>query len=148
MSEVTLDDVIRERQRELIDQSNALRARLEEIKQEADEINRKMAKIYLESQMLDAQQDRGVVITHTETFTATISDRRKSPTDKLLFEDAVRKIFDRAGRPLPVRDIIAGLEPYGWQWSQYSNARNFIANSELLEPAGKRGYYQLHRPRW
>lgn len=148
MSEVTLYDVIKKRQGQLVDRSNALRMRLEEIKQEADAINREMSEIYLESQMLDAQQDRGVMITHTETFTTTIMDRRKSPTDKLMFEDAVKKVFDNAGKPLAVREIIAELESFGWQWSRYANARNHIANSELLESAGKKGYYQLHRPRW
>jgi predicted nuclease with TOPRIM domain len=147
MNEVTLDDVIRERQAELIDRSNAFRARLEEIKAEAEHINREMAKIYLESQMLDAQQDRGVVITRTETFTTTIANG-KSPTDRLLFEDALRKVMDNAGRPLRVGQIIEGLGGFGWQWSKYENARRLIAESDILEDAGKMGYYQLHRTRW
>lgn len=145
--DITLDDVVRKRQTQLVNEADDLNAELEAIKNRAAEINTRLAEIHLEYGVFEKAQDRRIVITHTETFSQTVRDG-KNPTDRLQFEDALKAIFNRIGRPMPVRDIIKELEPMGWQWAQYHTARGYIANSDMLETAGKRGYYQLLRPRW
>jgi len=149
-TQVTMDQVVRKRQRELLDESNALNVELQEIRLRAEAIDRRLAEINLEYQVFDQAGDRRTVttVTRTDILTATVREGRKSPSDRLHFEDAIKAIFDQAGRPMKVKELVGQLERFGWQWATDQSAYRYITTSDLVESAGKHGYYQIHRPRW
>jgi hypothetical protein len=86
--------------------------------------------------MLQNIQDRGLAI----------GDNNK--VSRIHIEDALKRIFDKVGRPMSVGEIFEQLESFGYIWSSYHTAYNKIVRDiGILESAGTRGYYQLIRNR-
>lgn len=106
---------------DLESEGEALKARLEKI----EYLKKVRAAEY---RMLQNVKDKGAIVAE---------DGRVS---RIFLEDALKKIFDKAGRPMKIADVIEEVEKFGVEWSRYQTA--YYRLTELLKPTGARGYYQ------
>jgi len=147
MPEITADDVIRERQIALLEESQELQNELKQLMIRQEVISRRLAAIEIEYNILESYNDRRQVITYTkETYTVEAGRRKRS--DRLHFEDCLKQILLAAGRPIMVSEIIRELEKFGFKWSSDDAAYQYLIRSNIIERAGKKGFYQLKRPTW
>lgn len=128
------DGIVEERKKqinnELIDISNEIQMHTAALERLEYLRNFRLA----EYNMLDRHIDRGQLI---ESSPRSIK--------RMHIEDAIRAIFDGAGKPLRVGDVIERLEKFGFMWSSYQSAYAAITNFDNVQFAGARGYYQYIR---
>jgi hypothetical protein len=132
---ITANEIIKHRKNNNFNRTQQIHQRLHELELEEQELRHELELIIAENDMLDHMEGRGIIInTH----------RVGHKPDHLMFEDAVREIFENAGRPIRVKDLISELAKYGYTWSTIQKARYDISNSDLIEKASW-GYVQRRR---
>lgn len=131
---LTRHDVIKARQSELINEVYGIEQRIQELAAEIDRLTTLKEQRMMEHQLLEEIGDRGIM-----------GDVTKVKKDRMTFEDVMIKLHESAGRPLRIKEIIEGLEKFGYQWSNYYTAYNYITNSHIVQPTGARGYYNVIR---
>jgi hypothetical protein len=143
---VTADEVIKNRQSELIIEINEIEKLEMEMRQQLEMLNHKKRLRLMEYEMMEKFDERNMV--SFTTTTTTIEIGRKKSSDKLSFEDTLKQVMDNAGRPITIGQIITELEKFGHQWSKYVSAYNYLTNSGMIEKVPQtRGIYQLIRSR-
>jgi flagellar biosynthesis/type III secretory pathway chaperone len=139
MNYITVDDVVRKRQAELTEEFNQLKMQEQELNNKLALLERRLAEIEVEYKVFEEADRREL---HTPGQGLHSFNARRQ--DKLQFEDVLRKVFENAGRPLTVKELISQLEHFGYTWSKYNTAYAYLTNHELVNKAA-RGYYQLNR---
>lgn len=92
------------------------------------------------------ENQRGIFATDTKPSTVDAQSRGFSiRQDRIDLRNAINRVFEEADRQLKVNDIIDKLGEYDYRFNNYHAAYFVIItqNKDLLEPAGKRGFYQL-----
>lgn len=143
---ITADEVIKNRQSELIIEINEIEKLEMELRQQLEMLNHKKRLRLMEYEMMERFDERDMVSFTTTTTTVQIG--RKKPSDKLSFEDTLKQVMENAGRPIPIGQIITELEKFGRVWSHYATAYAYLTNSGMIEKVPQtRGIYQLIRTR-
>jgi|HigsolmetaAR203D_1030402.scaffolds.fasta_scaffold26759_2 hypothetical protein len=152
-ADIPADEVIRIRQAEIVADIDEIDIRLEEIARQIDALDRerglleeKRRRRLLEHDLWN-RYDRGIIVTQTTVEIHGGNIGRKRTADRLPIEECLRRIFEAAGRPLAFSEIRERLEAFGYRWNRYISAHNYLTRKGLLEPTGKRGFYNLSR-RW
>lgn len=117
------DEVIRNRQAEIFNEITDIEKKMEKLRAVKEQ---RIA----EYNMLQHISERGLM------------DEGKKVA-RIDFEEAIKRIFNQAGRPLSVGELIGKLEEFGYIWSNYQAAWYRLRSSRLLEPTGERGYYNI-----
>jgi hypothetical protein len=104
---------------------------------ELAELEKKREFRIAEADMLDRVEDRSTIY--------DTKRRQGDARDRLMFEDAIREIFETAGRPLRLKEIRENLEKYDYTWNNYQQARYHIVSLESIQSAGAFGFYQYLR---
>ena len=143
---VTAYDVVQKRQIQLLEETNKLKAEREELVKRLNEIDKRNKEINLEYKLLESGLSNESRMVYTEkTITIETHSGRKLRGDRMDFEQTLRKIFEAAGRPMAMVEIITELERFQYEWSDYQAAYKYIRNCNCIESTGARGYYQLSR---
>jgi hypothetical protein len=146
---VSANEVIVKRQNELTVEIFALDAQIAEKEKELEALRLRRAERMMEYDMWDNYNQRSsITITRKITETTVEMNGRMGQADRMRFEDCLKAIMKEAGVPLQFGDIRKRLEKFGIIWNDYSSAHNYIIRSGLLEGAGRRGFYQLMKPRF
>lgn len=142
---ITADEVIRSRQGEIFNRVQTIESELGKMELQKVQLALEKERLLMEHDILDAHTDRG----HLSVTTTTTTTVRMGTKDKLSFEDTAKKIFENAGRPLQIGEIIEQLEKFGYQWSTYQGAYGYITKctSSIAKVPQCRGMYQFMRSR-
>lgn len=129
------EDIIRNRQAEIFNQVQDIDAEINQLKANINQLEHLKELRIMEHKMLQNVSDKGLVVEESN---------RVSRVD---LEDALKRIFQEAGRPLKISDLIEGLERYGYMYSKlkYQTAYARLRATRLLESTGAQGYYNLIR---
>lgn len=134
---MTRDTVIKARQAEIVNEVFEIESRMSELRDELERLAILKEQRMMEHQLLEEVGERSILGEHTPG--------RKST--RLSFEDTLIQIYDNAGRPLRIKELIGELERFGYQWSNYYTAYSYITSSHIVAPTGARGYYNVVRGR-
>jgi hypothetical protein len=129
---LSVDYVVRSRQAEIVKEVQSIEDEIRLAYQKIEELKQLRDLRIAEHDILDKADDRGIIIGLGQTT------KRSS----LAFEDCIKRIFDNAGKPLRMKELIEELEKFNYIWSNYANAYNHITKSGHVQ-AVIRGYYQL-----
>lgn len=140
MNGITAHDVVRREQIKMMDERQKLNQEKEELSQRLEEISVELAHLHIRSEIMSAYGEGNQFITYDQS-----GNIRQGHRDKILVQDALRKIFDEAGRPMHIQEIREGLAKFGFVWSSDKASYVYITQSGLVSHAGKRGYYQYRR---
>lgn len=143
---ITADDVISKRQTELMSEIMDIDDELKELEERVHSLKIKRDEKIMEYDLFCRMEERNEIRITTTSTTVEIRGRRGrlNQSDKLSFEDVVKQIFDKAGRPMRISELIERLEKFGYKWSKYGSAFNYITTSHVVEKVA-RGYYQIIR---
>lgn len=140
---LTADDVIRSRQAEIFNRVQEIENELQRLEKLKSSLELDKEKLMMEHEILDSYDHRDHLSVTTTTTTTTFKMRS---SDKLTIEDTLRKIFDNAGRPMRMVEVIGELEKFGYQWSRYESAHSYISRLPHIEKVPQtRGMYQWVR---
>lgn len=126
----TYDELIHIRQNEIFNEIRDIEEEVLRLRTEIEKLEALKKRRLAEYDMLQHVNDKGLV-----------DNERK--VSRLDFEAALRRIFDKAGRPLAIGELIDRLEEFGYIYSNYHSAYNRLRSLGILEPTGARGYYNL-----
>lgn len=139
---ITADEVIRSRQTAIFNRVQEIEHEQKRLDLQKQALEREKEALRMEHDILDAYDDRG----HISVTTTTTTTVKMRSHDKITFEDTVKKIFDNVGRPMRVTEIIHELKTFGYQWSTYTSAHNYITRLAHIERVPQcRGTYQWTR---
>lgn len=125
------DEIIRTRQAEIFNQVQDLDREILQLTAAIEKAKATKEQRIAEHNMLQHISDRGLME----------EDNKK--VRRIDFEDALKRIFDQAGGPMAIREVIDRLEQFGYMWSNYQSAWYRLRSTKLLEPTGARGYYNI-----
>ena len=140
---ITADDVIRDRQRAIFNRVQEIEHEKVRLQKQLEALDLEKQKLMMEHDILDSYDHRNHISVTTIT---TITTVRMGSKDKLTFEDTLRKVFDNAGRPLRMVEIINELKKFGYTWSRYESAHSYISRLPHVQKVPQcRGIYQWVR---
>lgn len=139
MSLLTRDEVIRTRQNELVNEVFTIEEKIKELSEEIERLTILKEQRMMEHQLLEEVGERSIL----EELSRTSGKK----TNRLSFEDCLVQMYDKVGRPLRMKDLIAELEKFGYVWSDYHKAYAYITSTPIVKSAGVRGYYQVVQTR-
>ena len=126
------DDLIQARQAEIFNEVQDIDAELLQLTARLEKLAALKERRIAEHNMLQNVKDRGL-----------IANEHKST--RVDFETAIKRIFDKAGRPMAIGELINELETFGYIFSKYNTAYMRLKSLGVLESTGARGYYNLLR---
>jgi len=136
------DEIIRFRQQEIFNRVQEIEQEIRRLEAELNKLRNEKERLIAEHDLLDRFHDRSGIISVTTTTTVT----RMTSRDRLTFEDVLKRIFEHAGRPMRMIEIIHELEKYGYKWSCYESAHSYISRLPHIEKIPQcRGFYQWVR---
>lgn len=127
---LTYDEIIRNRQAEIFGEIQDLDRDILQLTAAIEKAKSTKERRVAEYNMLQNINDRGLM------------DEGKK-VSRIDFEDAVKKIFEQAGRPMSISQLISQLETFGYLYSNYQSAWYRLRSTKMLEHTGARGYYNL-----
>ena len=129
------DEIIHHRSNEIFNEVQDIDRELREIAARAERLTAKKEMLIEEHQMLQNIQDKGL-----------IASPGSNKVSRMKLEDALKRIFDRVGRPMSVTEIFEALREFQYQWSTYhAGYQRLFREMDVLESTGARGYYQLRK---
>lgn len=131
---ITSNQIIEERKKQIHNELYDIAEEIQKHKAALERLEYLRTFRLAEFDMLDRHVDRGQFIAHSSRS-----------TKRMHIEDAIRSIFDGAGKPLRIGDVIEQLERFGFLWSSYQSAYAAITNFDNVQFTGARGYYQYLR---
>jgi regulator of replication initiation timing len=144
---LTHDEVLQNRKNELFNEITEVDKEIMEYNQKIEQLKRRKALRIAEHHILTDVTDRGIVL-KSKQLNDIIDESRPTfainSRNRLHIEDVLKRIFENAGRPLSIGEIISELESFGYIWSDYYKAYSSIRNIGVLERIS-RGYYQFIR---
>lgn len=126
------DFVIRSRQAEIVNEVHTIEEEIRACHKRIEELTQKRDLRIAEHDLLDKVEDRGIIVDLGNT----------SKRSQMNFEDCMKRIFDNAGRPMKMSEIINELEKFNYIWSSYHSAYQRITGAGIVQVI-TRGYYQL-----
>lgn len=134
MNTITTQQIIEERQKELINEVQDLEQLIRNKQLELESLIQLRDRRIMEHDILDR-------VPRADMFSMREGEVTRS---RLTFEDCLKLIFEHAGRPVRMTELIDALETYNYKWSNYATAYNYITRTPHVENVA-RGYYQLRR---
>jgi len=128
------DELIQIRQNEIFNEVQDIDDHIRQLCAELEKLEALKKRRLAEYDLLQRVSDKGLV------------DNR-GQTTRLSLEAALKRIFDKAGRPLSIGELIGQLREFGYMYDSlpYHTAYSRIRALGILEPTGARGYYNLLR---
>jgi hypothetical protein len=134
----TTSEILRNRKQQIFNRTQEINERIYALQMEMQELERERHMLLAEHEILERVDEKALIID-------TNKQRETQRVSRVMLEDAVRMIFDEAGRPVRIGDLIDELEKYGYVWSKYQSAYARIKSLPFIEDTGARGYVQFVR---
>lgn len=131
---MTHDEIIRIRQAEIFNDVQEIRREIIQLMARVEILNALEKQRVAEHDMLQHVTERGL-----------ISGPANKKLDRIGLEDSVKRIFDQAGKPLRIGELLDELEKFGYIWSSYQTGYYRLRQTRLISETGARGYYNIIR---
>lgn len=128
------NDIVEERKKQIHNELMDVEQSIQQCKATLEKLEYTRRFRLAEYEMLEKHVDRGQLIGH-----------HSNQIKRMHIEDAIRSIFDKAGKPLKIGELIDQLELFGYMWSNYNSAYVAITTFDNVKFTGARGYYQYLR---
>lgn len=131
---MTHDEIIRIRQAEIFNDVQEIRREIIQLMARVETLNALEKQRVAEHNMLQHVTERGL-----------IGGPENKKLDRIGLEDSVKRIFDQAGKPLRIGELLDELEKFGYIWSSYQTGYYRLRQTRLISETGARGYYNIIR---